>query len=129
MMYTSSTHLTSVLNALADMIHTLQVEYYCFRFIDANTTPRYLYAKTLTLATTLALYGYKGSSDSDIMSIPVSTPSGMQLLGTGKVDGASSTLYTIASVDSANKTITLKDASSNSYTASRVPANDVYEDW
>jgi hypothetical protein len=129
MMYTSSTDLTNVLNALADIIHTLQVEYYCFRFIDADTTPRYLYTKTLTLATTLALYGYKGSSDSDIMSIPVSTPSGMQLLGTGRVDGASSTLYTIVSVDTANKTITLEDADSNSYTASRVPANDVYEDW
>lgn len=129
MMYTSSTDLTNVLNALADIIHTLQIEYYCFRFIDADTTPRYLYTKTLTLATTLALYGYKGSSDSDIMSIPVSTPSGMQLLGTGRVDGSSDTLYTIVSVDTANKTITLEDADSNSYTASRVPANDVYEDW
>lgn len=129
MMYTSSTDLTNVLNALADMIHTLQVEYYCFRFIDSATTPRYLYTKTLALSTTLALYGHKGSSDSDIMSIPVSAASGMQLLGTGKVDGASSTLYTIASVDDANKTITLEDADSNSYTASRVPANDAYEDW
>lgn len=129
MMYTSSTNLANVLNALADMIHTLQVEYYCFRFIAADTTPRYLYTRTLTLATTLAVYGHKGASDADIMSSLVSTPSGMQLLGTGKVDGASSTLYTIVSVDDANKTITLEDADSNSYTASRVPANDVYEDW